>query len=268
MKRMLVFLIAIIMTFPSPAPAAEKPSTPERALIALGSEDGATLKEARNFLIRNSQLAWPVLHNAVLDRKLPPLTRLRAVELLGENGTADSVAALSKALIPPEGKAEENARVREEIIRSLARLKATKNFPTISLIEQYYSSGKEDSVRVKVAIADTLALGRDERSLRILTDLMKDADPDVRSSAMLSLYEINNVRLREKGQTRTAAKLSGDSFVGGHFAVADSQPRVDPADDAAIKTLKERINDESPRVRKSAEEILEQYRRLYAREPH
>ena len=89
------------------------------ALVALSSKDTSSYNDAVKFITKHSQDAEPALRKMCTDKTEPPLARLRAAKLLGDLKDSGSIDVLKSALFSGE---ENNAAVREEMVRSLSKL--------------------------------------------------------------------------------------------------------------------------------------------------
>lgn len=270
--RSILACVGIIFLAFSTAASADKEGLPiEDAIQALESQDYAKLKEARRLLIKNPEKTRPFLYEAVLDATRPALVRLRLVEILAEVGNEETLKVLRELLIPgPDEKREENARVREEAIRTLVRLHANKGIPTSRIIYEYFETGKEDNPRVKVAIALALSQNIDftggemSHSLGILREFVLDKNEDVFAAAAISLEDIIESRMKNHEQRAVLPR----KFFAEFTAVGVPLPaELEPADAAIIKALQMRTKDSDQRISASAFVLLRQYGTLYSHLP-
>ena len=244
----------------------------KQSLDDLGSTDTARYEKARDYLTKHAGTAIGGLGSIVQDMDKSPLARLRAVMILGETKDPESVKLLGNAL---EDGREQNARVRAEIVRSLAVMGQQ------DMVIDYFNSASEDSPIVRASIALALRGRSDEEAKIVLSKLASSRDDEyVFKAAAIALQETYGrlspytnrppVNFKVGGleasapATSEAAKtgtlaLHGESESGGKFRHASS------ADLAVLRALKAQEKSPNKGISETAHELLEQLTELYGK---
>jgi HEAT repeat protein len=244
----------------------------KQSLDDLGSTDTARYEKARDYLTKHVGTAIGGLGSLVQDMDKPPLARLRAVMILGETKDPESVKILGNAL--KDGR-EQNARVRAEIVHSLAAMGQQ------GVVIDYFNSASEDSPMVRASIALALRGRGDEEAKIVLSKLASSRDDEyVFSAAAIALQETYgrlsphtnrppvNFKIggpeasipvvSDAAKTGTLA-LHSEGESGGKFRHASS------ADLAVLRALKAQEKNPNKSISETAHELLEELTELYGK---
>lgn len=237
----------------------------KQSLDDLRSTDDGRYEKARNYLTSHVGIARSELQ-ALVESHDGSLAELRAVMILGDTKDTGSIDVLRSALV---GGREKNARVRGEIVHSLAAMGQQNS------IISYFESGSEDSPLVKAQIALALRNRGDDKAKFVLSRLVTD-DEYVFKAAAIAIQE-NYDRLSSAGKgsrfkisvgnpagtsgvskTDTLA-LHGQPDSGGKFLQAND------ADLALIEALKVQEKNPNRVISDTAKQLLEDLTELYGK---